>query len=351
MMKKSYLHLVGGALLCLTMMLASCGNADNALEEIINGGGEGGGSSTTKTYLKWDDGTQALKATSFPETYKTMTATETTWSGTYIVEDNISINEDVTLGGDVDIVLCDGKTLTVKAKISGTYNLNIYAQSTDVATAGKLDVAPTGTSGTDAINVKGLQIHGGTIEATGTKNSASSSEIGGDGITTTGIITIYSGKVTATGGYASGSVSGTGGRGISCEGKEITIYQAEVTAIGGNALNGTGGWGIYSTGDSSYPQLTIKGGTVKATGGDGTDAGANGVHCKTTVDSGKLYAQGGNNTDTSTNPSKGMYGPLYFDNTLTCSAGTTADCTGKTSLDHSETDDIGEITYQYVKVE
>ena len=26
------LHLVGGALLCLTMMLASCGNADNALE-------------------------------------------------------------------------------------------------------------------------------------------------------------------------------------------------------------------------------------------------------------------------------------------------------------------------------
>ena len=39
MMKKSYLHLVGGSLLCLTMMLASCGNADNALEEIINGGG------------------------------------------------------------------------------------------------------------------------------------------------------------------------------------------------------------------------------------------------------------------------------------------------------------------------
>ena len=38
-MKKSYLHLVGRALLCLTMMLASCGNADNALEDIINGGG------------------------------------------------------------------------------------------------------------------------------------------------------------------------------------------------------------------------------------------------------------------------------------------------------------------------
>lgn len=334
----------------MVLMLASCGNADNALEEIINGGGEGGGSSTTKTYLKWDDGTQALKATSFPETYKTMTATETTWSGTYIVEDNISINEDVTLGGDVDIVLCDGKTLTVKAKISGTYNLNIYAQSTDVATAGKLSVAPTGTSGTDAISVKELQIHGGNFDATGAKNTVTSGT-GGYGITTTGIITFYAGKITATGGDSTNGASDNGGKGIFCEGKEITIYQAEVIATGGKASNGTGGWGIHCNGDSSDPQLTIKGGTVKATGGDGTDAGSRGVHCKTTVDSGKLYVQGGNNTNTPISPSYGMYGPLYFDTALTCSAGTTEDCTEKVSLDHSETDAIDEIIYQYVKVE
>ena len=31
--------LFGGVVLCLTMLFASCGNADNALEEIINGGG------------------------------------------------------------------------------------------------------------------------------------------------------------------------------------------------------------------------------------------------------------------------------------------------------------------------
>lgn len=350
MMKKSYLHLVGGVLLCLTMIFSSCGNADNALEEIINGGGEGGGSSTTKTYLKWDDGTQALKATSFPETYKTMTATETTWSGTYIVEDNISINEDVTLGGDVDIVLCDGKTLTVKAKISGTYNLNIYAQSTDVATAGKLDVAPTGTSGANAINVKGLQIHGGTIEATGAKNTVTSGT-GGYGITTTGKIIFYAGKVTATGGDSTDGFSDNGGRGISCGGNEITIYQAEVTATGGKASNGTGGWGIYCNGNPSDPQLTIKGGTVKATGGDGTGHGSYGVHCQTTVDSGKLYAQGGNNTNDSNDPSKGMYGPLYFDNTLTCSAGKSTDYTEAPILDHDATDGIDDITYQYVKVE
>ena len=275
----------------------------------------------------------------------------TSWSaGNYVLKEDVTFTEDITLTGDVNIVLCDGKTLTIKAKLSSTYNLNIYAQSTDVATAGKLDVAPTGTAGGDAITVKDLQIHGGTFEATGAKNIVTSGT-GGYGITTTGIITFYAGKVTATGGDSTNGASDNGGKGIFCEGKEITIYQAEVTATGGNALNGTGGWAIYCNGDSSDPQLTIKGGTVKATGGDGTDAGAHGVRCKTTVDSGKLYAQGGNNTNTPGLPSYGMYGPLYFATTLTCSAGTTADCTEKTSLDHSETDAIDEIDYQYMKVE
>ena len=314
----------------LVLMLASCGNADNALEEIVNGGGEGGGSSTTKTYLKWDEGTKALKATPFPETYKTMTATETTWSGTYIVEDNISINEDVTLGGDVDIVLCDGKTLTVKAKISGTYNLNIYAQSTDVATAGKLDVAPI-SGDKDAIAVKNLDIHGGVIKATGNGQAA--------GINT-GALNIYSGQVDVTGGTS----FYTPGNGISCTGK-IAFYAAIVNAQGGESTgSASGGHGIYTSLTSEGAKtFTITGGTVTAKGGSsGSAEGGNGIKNIVNVNPGsKLYAQGGNGT------SKAALGfLLYFSDGMTAVGGTTAEY--GYALTNGETPNA---SYQYVKVE
>ena len=37
-MKKTFLSFVGGVALCFSMLFSSCGNGDNALEEIINGG-------------------------------------------------------------------------------------------------------------------------------------------------------------------------------------------------------------------------------------------------------------------------------------------------------------------------
>ena len=60
-MKKSYLHLVGGVLLCLTMMFTSCGNADNALEEIINGGGNTAPQGTPLTLEAKTAGTIVVK--------------------------------------------------------------------------------------------------------------------------------------------------------------------------------------------------------------------------------------------------------------------------------------------------
>jgi hypothetical protein len=48
-MKKNFLCLMGGVLLSLPLLFASCGNGDNALEEIINGGGSGGGEVTSIT--------------------------------------------------------------------------------------------------------------------------------------------------------------------------------------------------------------------------------------------------------------------------------------------------------------
>lgn len=53
-MKKSYLHLVGGVLLCLTMIFSSCGNADNALEEIINGGSSSGEEDIPEVVTKYE---------------------------------------------------------------------------------------------------------------------------------------------------------------------------------------------------------------------------------------------------------------------------------------------------------
>lgn len=40
-MKRTFLSFVGGVALCFSMLFSSCGNGDNALEEIINGSGNG----------------------------------------------------------------------------------------------------------------------------------------------------------------------------------------------------------------------------------------------------------------------------------------------------------------------
>jgi hypothetical protein len=46
-MRRSYFRLLEGVLLSFPLLFASCGNGDNALEEIINGGGSGGSGEVT----------------------------------------------------------------------------------------------------------------------------------------------------------------------------------------------------------------------------------------------------------------------------------------------------------------
>lgn len=57
-MRRNCLHLLG-VLLSLPLLFASCGNSDNALEEIINGGGSGG--HAIKDNVKIKSGTDASK--------------------------------------------------------------------------------------------------------------------------------------------------------------------------------------------------------------------------------------------------------------------------------------------------
>ena len=303
-------------LLTMTLVFTSC---EGALDDIFgewdkpSGGANAGATSAdVVTYLKWDDATKALKATPLPGSYKTMTATETTWSGTYVVDQDVEIADDVTLGGDVDLIILDGKTLSLATNkkieyLEETYTLSIFGQS-EGSDAGKLQVSvlgystsstygtlnihsgivnATATEGETAIHVGRLNIYGGTVVAEGENKGF---EIVGDlkiyggdvkatttvtnGIDCDGDIEITGGKVYAKGGDATSTKPG--GQGIVFDpGYKLTIDgTADVTAIGGAGYNDGGTWtnggvGIYG---SSTTTIDIKGGELKVSGGYGRDA-------------------------------------------------------------------------------
>ena len=283
-MRRNYFRLLEGVLFSLPMLFASCGNGDNALEEIINGGGSGsggGGSESAETYLKWDDGTQTLVATELPDAPK-MAASTTTWSGTYIVDEDIEITGDVTLGGDVDLIIKDGFTLSLASdkKINYTttegYKLNIYSQSNGDG-AGKLTVSTT-TDGFYPILINGtLNIHSGIVNSTSTG-------AGNEGIFAK-ILNIYGGKVvvTTTGaGIMAGDLyiyNGADVKATSSGADGIQAYNTSLTISGDETkVSATGSThGICGTGGSMT--VTINGGTIfgKATGDGATDYGIEGI--------------------------------------------------------------------------
>ena len=223
-MNKKSILMQAGLLMGLTLSFASC---DDILGEWDRPTPQTEVPATeTAKYLVWNSTSKALEAQDIPSGYISMTNTTTEWNGNYIVDSDVDIMGDVTISGDVNIILKDGKTLTVHYKVAGDHKLCIFAQSKDAATAGKLDfAAESAAEGSDALNVGELQIHGGVINASG---RASSSSAGGEGIETSGKLYIYAGTVKAYGGAASGA-SGNGGTAISCLGKDFQICLADVT--------------------------------------------------------------------------------------------------------------------------
>ena len=249
-----------------------------------------------------------------------MSASETTWSGTYIVDEDIEITGNVTLGGDVDLIILDGKTLSLSSDKNivylGTegYKLNIYSQSNGDG-AGTLSVSTTsedkypiydnGTlnihsgiinatasgdfnQGIFAKNMnvyggsvtakgtlqgimidKNLSVYGGVVKGTGTVLSTGSA---GVGLYVNALLTINKGEVTCIGGSAD-SGNNPGGNGIIAN--QITFKDGTITGTGGCGYgNGMGGYGIWA---GNVGENTISGGTITATGGDGgTGASAGG---------------------------------------------------------------------------
>lgn len=168
-------------------------------------------------------------------------------AGTYVVDGTATCNGNLTLQGDIDLILKDGASLTVSGKIAGGQSINIYGQS---ESTGKLSASGGNTE--IAILAKNLTVHGGIITVPEADQ----------GIETGGVLTVYNGTINTTGDTNGFMILG----GMYVYGGEITA-----TSTNGAAIS------LYKEESSEECDLTITGGKVTATseGGPGIDASEN----------------------------------------------------------------------------
>ncbi|MBR0150644.1 MAG: hypothetical protein IJP89_04710 [Synergistaceae bacterium] len=154
-------------------------------------------------------------------TYTAITDQTTLNAGWYVVNNaTTEITNAITVTGAVNLILCDGATLTAKGgiKVEGDGNsLTIYAGTTNSET-------------------EASAITGGTLVAGETKTANQAGIGAGTTNTATGNITINGGIITATGGEGApgigsvGTVSGT-------DSSTVTINGGTVTATAGTGDN------------------------------------------------------------------------------------------------------------------
>ena len=319
-MRRSYFRLLEGVLLSLPLLFASCGNGDNALEEIINGGGSGGsggGSTSTNTYLKWngsDYDTPEIPSTAIDAS----TITTTINAGFYDVKSDVNLSGTITLAGDAEFVLRDGATLKISGAIvdmTETYNLTIYAQSEGTG-MGKLDI--TSTSTTDyPISANKLTVHGGEIIASNTGgtavNLAGGLDVLGGKLTASSdgvAIMVYGGIINVVKGTIDAQTSGNGISAFYTYGVDMIVLGGTVKATtsgdGGSCIEVGGDFTVYdgeidaqATGDSYginasgvLKKFTVSGGTITAKSGAGGMAAIN-VANEMEVNDGIINATGG----------------------------------------------------------
>lgn len=215
--------------------------------------------------------------------YNNVRATIVNWGAVdteswWVVDEDVTIAERIVVSGRVNLILCDGATLTANKGItfaSNEYSLTVYGQ-----TKGTGALVAAGGSGQAGIG-------GGSLY---------------DDVGSVGTVTINGGTVTATGGE---NAAGIGG-GIETDGKTVTINGGTVTATGGNKGAGIGG-GSYCGGGT----VNINGGTVtaKATGEDpGTAIGAgySGTGCTINVSEGMIAVAGSSAADAAATAANGL---------------------------------------------
>lgn len=187
----------------------------------------------------WNNSTKEVEYTPVSTEFFTLVSSSVsnvTWQGgTYVVKDNVVIKGNLQLDGDVNLILCDGKTLTVNGEITGNdqFSLTIYGQSQG-DTAGKLEV------NADLKFFSYLTIHGGNITVNDVWSGICYSPL-----------TVYGGILSIT----------TGGPAIYTDShNNMTVYGGEVNAISLNDIGINLGYGDGT--------LTVYGGKVTAEGGE-----------------------------------------------------------------------------------
>ena len=265
----------------------------------------------------------------------TITSDTIQWNnGWYVAQGDVTINQRVTVIGDVHLILTDGCTLTVNGgiQLEAGDSLTIYGQSDGADTMGKLTASITSENtaiynaaigGNTGETGGTLTVCGGAVEATVTVIDVSQSDpdtsqgnnngsfagdsygaaIGGGGSETGtggdgGTITIFGGTVRAESVLGAGIGGGSGGGGGG-DGGKVTISGGAVRAesyYGGGIGGGCDIGGGDTGGDGGT--ITISGGTVEvqSVSGAGIGGGNSGIGPSDSIPKKGTGGSGGNIT-------------------------------------------------------
>lgn len=124
--------------------------------------------------------------------------------GWYVLREDVTFSDRLMVdSGTVNLILCDGATLTDNAGIGVGANatLNIYGQSEDsgkiAVTMAEADSSYAAIGGTDK-TAGDINIHGGTMELTNNTSAVSGAGIGGCASCSVQSVSIYGGNVKTT---------------------------------------------------------------------------------------------------------------------------------------------------------
>lgn len=284
---------------------------------------------TSVTYQEasWD-GSKVVYTEKTVDATPVTSSTTTLSSGWYVVDSTFTNSNRITISGAVNLILCDGKTMTASNGIYLQYNnsLSIYGQSNNT---GKLVAQATtdqyaGIGPNECVGAGDFIMHGGTVETRGAGHGCGIGGNGGSPGSSGGNVTVYGGNLTAVGSYAG---AGIGGNSSGGQGGSVIIYGGTVYAQGiGKSWSeeyGTPPYnstiyfayaaaGIGGGSEGAGGTVEIYGGTVTAIGGGtqnkqgqtGTAYGigsgwANGDNGSLTISSGATITTGNSEGDAS----------------------------------------------------
>ena len=159
-------------------------------------------------------------------------------AGTYVVDHNVTIDGDISFNGDINLILCDGCSLTVNGMIQGNdKSFTIYGQATEW---GKLILKKHEFGLCDFSD---LVIHGGNIETENESNQKFN-------------LKMYGGKFTARSSASLPAIK-------TYSNNNMTIYGGELEAVN-DAVDA-----IIVGSDTNPGTLTVYGGKVTASAPNG----------------------------------------------------------------------------------